>query len=132
MTFSIQITGIDQIIQSFGTIDKHAVANIGKAVEVTARHVKDDAKKNAKEVLGDHVRHQASTYQYEMKRPAPGIVEGWIGPVEGWKQAAIPLEYGTPYTAPKPALEPALTGNIPDLVKGISIATGIAIAGGAT
>jgi hypothetical protein len=130
MGFSVQITGLDQVIQSLGQIDRHAVANISKAVEVTARHVKDDAKKNAKEVLGDEVRHQPSTYQYEMKRPAPGIVEGWIGPVKGWKQAAIPLEYGTPYTAPKPALEPALKDNLEDLVKGVSIATGLAVAGG--
>lgn len=127
MSFSIEISGLDGVIQSLGEIDRHAVANISKAVEVTARHVKDDAKKNAKEVLGDEVRHQPSTYQYEMKRPSRGIVEGWIGPVKGWKQAAIPLEYGTPHTAPKPALEPALESNRADLVRGVSLATGAAL-----
>ncbi|WP_426940244.1 hypothetical protein [Pseudarthrobacter sp. S6] len=127
MSFSIEITGIESVIRSMVEIDRHAVANISKAVEITARHIKDDAKKTAREVLGGSVRHQASTYQYEIYRPSRGIVEAWIGPVKGWKQAAIPLEYGTPYTAPKPVLEPALTGNIPDLVKGISMATGAAL-----
>lgn len=129
MSFSIEITGLENVILDLQQIDRRAVANIAKAVEVNARHIKDDAKKNAKALFGPEssVRHQASTYQYEMKHPSAGVVEGHIGPVKGWKQAAIPLEYGTPHTAPKPALEPALTDNIPDLVKGISIALGAAL-----
>jgi HK97 gp10 family phage protein len=122
VSFSVEVNGITAVVESLAQMERRANANVAKAVEVTSRHVKDDAKKNAKEILGSSVRHQASTYQYEMKHPSRGIVEGWIGPVKGWKQAAIPLEYGTPYTAPKPALEPALTGNIPDLVKGMNMA----------
>lgn len=127
MSFSMEVNGIDRIIQGFKLSDNAVGANVTKAVEVTSRHVKDDAKKNAREILGEHVRHQPSTYQYEIKHPSKGIVEGWIGPVQGWKQAAIPLEYGTPHTPAKPALEPALMGNVEDLVKGISMAVGEAI-----
>lgn len=127
MTFSMEVNGIDRIIESFKLADKISGANVTKAVEVTSRHIKDDAKQNAREILGDSVRHQASTYQYEIKHPSKGIVEGWIGPVKGWKQAAIPLEYGTPHTAAKPVLEPALLGNVEDLVKGISMAVGEAL-----
>jgi hypothetical protein len=127
MTFSMEVNGIDRIIEGFNLSDKAVGANVTKAVEVTSRHVKDDAKKNAKEILGEDVRHQPSTYQYEMKHPSKGIVEGWIGPVKGWKQAAIPLEYGTPYTAARPALEPALAANVEDLVKGVSMAIGEAL-----
>lgn len=129
MSFSIEITGLDRVILDLAEIDNHAKANITKAVEVTARHIKDDAKKAAKEIFGSDssVRHQASTYQYEMKHPANRVVEAWIGPAKGWKQAAIPLEYGTPHTAPKPVLEPALEGNRADLLKGVSIALGAAL-----
>ena len=127
MSFSMEVNGIERVIEAFRLADRVSATNVTKAVEVTSRHIKDDAKKNAKEVLGDSVRHQASTYQYEIKHPSKGVVEGWIGPVKGWKQAAIPLEYGTPYTAAKPVLEPALTGNIEDLVKGISMAVGEAL-----
>jgi len=127
MSFSMEVNGIERVIEAFKLADKVSGANVTKAVEVTSRHIKDDAKKNAREVLGGTVKHQASTYQYEIKHPSKGVVEGWIGPVKGWKQAAIPLEYGTPYTAPKPALEPALTSNVEDLVKGISMAVGESI-----
>jgi hypothetical protein len=124
MTFSVELVGLGKmqaVIQGAGrSID----GNVGKAVEVTSRHIKDDAKRNAADVLGEHVRHQPSTYQYEMVRPQKGIVEGWVGPVKGWKQAAIPLEYGTPFTAPKPALEPALEANVEDFIKGITMAVG--------
>lgn len=127
MSFSMEVNGIERIIEGFKLSDAAVGANVTKAVEVTSRHVKDDAKKNAREVLGASVRHQASTYQYEIKHPSKGIVEGWIGPVKGWKQAAIPLEYGTPFTVPKPALEPALQANVEDLVKGVSMAVGEAL-----
>lgn len=128
MSFSMEVNGVDRVIQAFNLAEKIAGENVTKAVEVTSRHIKDDAKQNAREVLGDHVRHQPSTYQYEIKHPSRGIREGWIGPVAGWKQAAIPMEYGTPFTAPKPALEPALEANVEDFVKGISMAVGEAIA----
>jgi len=129
MSFTVEVNGVERVIEAFRLADKVSAVNIRKAVEVTSRHVKDDAKKNAKELFGasSEVRHQPSTYQYEMKFPSKGVVEGWIGPVKGLKQAAIPLEYGTPHTAPKPALEPALAANLEDLVKGVSIAVGEAL-----
>ena len=129
MSFTVEVNGIDRVIESFRLADKISAVNIAKAVEVTSRHVKDDAKKNSKELFGpaSAVRHQPSTYQYEIKHPSKGVVEGWIGPVKGWTQAAIPLEYGTPHTAPKPALEPALAANLDDLIKGVSIAVGEAL-----
>lgn len=127
MSFSMEVNGIERVIEFFKLVDKVAGANVTKAVEVTSRHIKDDAKAAAREILGESVRHQASTYQYEIKHPSKGVVEGWIGPVKGWKQAAIPLEYGTPHTVAKPVLEPALTGNVEDFVKGISIAIGEAL-----
>lgn len=127
MSFSIEVNGIARVIDGLKLTDAAVGRNVTKAVEVTSRHVKDDAKKNAKEILGQYVRHQPSTYQYEIKHPSKGVVEGWIGPVKGWKQAAIPLEYGTPHSPAKPALEPALAGNVEDLVKGVSMAVGEAI-----
>lgn len=127
MSFTVEVNGVERVIEAFRLADRVSAANVAKAVEVTSRHIKDDAKKNARDILGDSVRHQASTYQYEIKHPSKGVVEGWIGPVKGWKQAAIPLEYGTPHTPAKPVLEPALTGNVEDLIKGISLAVGEAL-----
>lgn len=121
-SFSVDTTGANALHAVFRNADKNIYPNVRKAVEVTSRNIKDAAKRNAAEVLGEHVRHQASTYQYEIERVGAGIVEGRIGPVKGWKQAAIPLEYGTPYTAPKPALEPALEANIEDFIHGLNLA----------
>jgi len=122
MSFSVEVNGITAVVESLVQVERRANVNVKKAIEVTARRVKDDAKKNARDVLGKSVIQQAATYQYEMKTPSRGVVEGHIGPVKGWKQAAIPLEYGTPYTAAKPALEPALADNVPDLVRGMNMA----------
>jgi HK97 gp10 family phage protein len=127
VSFTVEVNGISAVVQSLAQMERKINVNVPKAVEVTARHVKDDAKKNAASILGASVKHQASTYQYEMKHPSRGIVEGHIGPVKGWKQAAIPLEYGTPHTAAKPALEPALAANVDDLVRGVSKAIGDAL-----
>jgi hypothetical protein len=129
VSFTVEVIGIDRVIEAFRLADKVSGANVIKAVEVTSRHIKDDAKKHAEELFGPEsdVRHQPSTYQYEIKHPSMGVVEGWIGPVKGWKQAAIPLEYGTPHTAAKPVLEPALAANVEDLMKGVSMAVGEAI-----
>lgn len=122
MTFSFALTGADELQAVFRNAGQNIYPNVRKAVEVTSRRIKDDAKRNAADVLGEHVRHQASTYQYEIERLSHGVVEGSIGPVKGWKQAAIPLEYGTPFTAPKPALEPALEANIEDFIHGLNLA----------
>lgn len=122
MTFTVEVNGVVQLSQVFLSAGMNIYPNVRKAVEVTSRHVKDDAKRNAADVLGEHVRHQPSTYQYEIERAGDGIVEGRIGPVKGWKQAAIPLEYGTPFTAPKPALEPALESNVEDFIRGLHMA----------
>lgn len=129
MTFSVELAGLGKMQAVIRSANRTIYPNVRKAVEVTSRNIKDDAKRNAAEVLGEHVRHQASTYQYEIDRLAPGVVEGSIGPVKGWKQAGIPLEYGTPFTAPKPALEPALEANAQDFIKGISMAVGESIDG---
>jgi hypothetical protein len=124
MSFSVETVGLKELQAVIRNADRNIDPNVRKAVEVTSRHVKDDAKRNAREVLGEHVRHQPSTYQYEIEDLEKGVVEGRIGPVKGWKQAAIPLEYGTPFTAPKPALEPALESNVADFNKGIGLAVG--------
>jgi hypothetical protein len=122
MSFSVEIVGLDKLQAVIKNADRNIYPNVRKAVEVTSRNVKDEAKRNAREVLGEHVRHQPSTYQYEIERLGPGVVEGRIGPVKGWKQAAIPLEYGTPFTPPKPALGPALEANIEDFIHGLNLA----------
>lgn len=122
MTFTVEVTGVTELRAVFVKAEANIYPNVRKAVEVTSRHVKDDAKRNAADVLGEHVRHQPSTYQYEIERLGKGVVEGRIGPVKGWKQAGIPLEYGTPFTAPKPALEPALESNVEDFIRGLHMA----------
>lgn len=122
MRFSVEVSGVDELGAVFKEADRNIYPNARKAVEVTSRNVKDAAKRNAAEVLGEHVRHQPSTYQYEIERLGHGVVEGRIGPVKGWKQAAIPLEYGTPFTVPKPALGPALEANVEDFINGLNLA----------
>lgn len=124
MSFSVELSGVKELQAVVQSAGRNIYPNVRKAVEVTARNVKDDAKRNAREVLGEHVRHQPSTYQYEIERLGAGVVEGRVGPVKGWKQAAIPLEYGTPFTAPKPALGPALEANVEDFIHGLNLAVG--------
>ena len=128
--FSVDVDGLTQTVQAILETGRRVPELVGKAVEVTARHVKDDAKTMARQILRSDgpVKHDPSTETYELARSGwGGFVEATIGPHKGWAQAGIPLEAGTPYRAATPILEPALMKNREDFIIGLSKAVGDAL-----
>lgn len=92
---------------------------IRKAVEVTARHVKDDARALAAAQVGKHARQYPAAMEYEMKSSGDDI-RAEIGPrPHGQGNLAPIFETGNPFSGRKPALEPALEHNADDFVTGL-------------
>lgn len=95
-----------------------AVPFVRKAVEVTARNVKDDARALAAAQVGPRRSYPASM-EYEMKASGDTI-RAEIGPRRGGGGNLAPVfETGNPYSGRKPALEPALEHNMDDFLTGL-------------
>jgi hypothetical protein len=92
-----------------------------KAVQVTAHHVRDDARAFAQGI--GHAPAYPSSISYETRELVAGI-EAEIGPRVGGPQWGLGdiLEYGTPRSAPHAHLGPALDKNTPDFLLGIGLA----------
>lgn len=83
-----------------------------KVVAKGSLNIKNDARQRAPS--GPHTPKYAASINYDVSEGA-GWVEGEIGPVEGRPQRGLGnlLEYGGPYNAPRPHLEPALDAEEP-------------------
>ena len=104
----------------------NATANVQKnariAVEVTARHVKDDWRKPLSQ--SEFIPRGAHTVSYDVTAGPEGITAE-IGPVLGGPGALVGmLEYGTPTTPPTGYGHAALQKNEADFIKGLQIAAG--------
>jgi len=72
----------------------------------------------AKAPRGPHIPYYANSINYDVTVRAQEI-EGEIGPAKGRRQWGLGnlLEYGGPYNAPHPHLEPALDEEAPRFIK---------------
>lgn len=117
----VQVTGLTVVVDDLNAFPRKLAVNVRKAVQVTSRKVRDDARNRIK----GHKYLPAYPYSitYDTKATAEGI-EGEIGPDKGRAQGPLGniVEYGTSKNAPLPHLGPALDANAEDLVTGIEIA----------
>ena len=122
----ITVTGLNAVVDDLEVFATHLTANARKAVQVTSRKVRDDARSR----IAGHKYLPAYPYSitYDTKATADGI-EGEIGPDKGRAQGPLGniIEYGTSKNAPIPHLGPALDANAEDLIRGIEIAISQAI-----
>lgn len=117
----VTVTGLQLVVDDLNMFPTRLTVNAHRAVQVTSRKVRDDARNRIK----GHKYLPAYPYSitYDTKVTAEGI-EGEIGPDKGRAQGPLGniVEYGTSKNAPIPHLGPALDANAEDLVAGIEIA----------
>jgi len=117
----IDFSELDTLVADFGKAMKAAPVNVAKAVEVTARHVKDDWREP---VSGsEYIGAGASAITYDMKGAAGltgSAISAEIGPeLRGQGPLVGMLEYGTPNTGPRGYGLEALRKNQDDFERGI-------------
>lgn len=128
-SFSVDFSDLSALVADLGQIADDAGPNVRKAVEVTARNVKDAW---AEKLKGEaHVPHAPRSITYDIEGTANvtgSEVRAEIGAERGRLQAPIVtvLEYGAPGNnlAPRGYGHGALQENQADFVKGLSIALG--------
>ena len=117
----VTVTGLNLVVEDLNMFPVRVAVNARRAVQVTSRKVRDDARNRIK----GHKYLPAYPYSitYDTKVTAEGV-EGEIGPDKGRAQGPLGniVEYGTSKNAPIPHLGPALDANAEDLVAGIEIA----------
>lgn len=118
---SIEVRGLQAVIRRIEGVEPKVRENLRKAVEITARHIKDDARKNLRPMATpdiSHVWHLPAAIEYQMegnryyvaaKVNAKGRQARFIGVIE----------YGSPTSAPHPFLMPAALFNRADFLKGV-------------
>jgi HK97 gp10 family phage protein len=117
----IQVRGLQAVVKRLEGVEPKLRDNLRKAVEITARHIKDDAKKNLMPIATpgvSHIKHLPYAIKYQMEGNQY-YVAAKVG-AKG-KQARLigVIEYGSPTSAPHPFLMPAALFNRADFLKGV-------------
>ncbi len=114
----VKIRGLQAVIKRFDDVGPNLRDNLRKAVEITARHIKDDAKANLRGMGFVYVPHLPVAIEYQMSGNRY-YVAAKIN-AKG-KQARLigVIEYGSPTSAPHPFLMPAALTNRADFLKGV-------------
>ncbi len=123
MSATFDFSELDALAADLGKVSTEMRSNVRKAVEVTARHVKDDWKEQLEG--SEHVPGGARSISYDIAE-FPGSIEAEVGPSVGGPGALVGmLEYGTPTVGPTGYGHGALQKNEADFVKGLQIASEI-------
>lgn len=123
MPIDFEFGELNVLAADLGSVGREVMPEIRKAVEVTARHVKDDSRKTAKRRgLGGY----AASIDYDMKY-VDGSIGAEIGPNLGKAQGSFGFVEDAPggvLSAPQHALKKAAKGNEADFEKGLLKAIG--------
>lgn len=118
---SIEVRGLQAVVGRLNGFEPTLRDNLRKAVEITARNIKDDAKENLQGLSTPSISHipylpAAIEYQMEGNRYYVAAKVNAKG-----KQARLigVIEYGSPTSAPHPFLMPAAMFNRADFLKGV-------------
>lgn len=120
-------SGIRALTADLGTIPERIIPNVRKALEVTARNIKDDWRDNAKKANPVHARRYPSTIDYDLELDRDGSISAEIGPnLDRGGQA--PLGFleeakGGVASTPQGNARKALRKNLADFERGILKAT---------
>lgn len=119
----LNFSEIDKLAADLGTVARETQPNVRKALEVTARKVKDgwrDKLKGSATLPG-----LPGAVSYDIEEPG-GSVEAEIGFDKGRRQGALGnvSEFGTPTVGPRGFGLATLEENQEDFIKGISKAAG--------
>ncbi|HEX9229423.1 MAG TPA: hypothetical protein VF885_22725 [Arthrobacter sp.] len=120
----IQVRGLQAVVKRLDAVEPLLRENLRKAVEISARHIKDDAKQNLQGMVTQGISHvwklpAAMAYHMEGNRYYVAAKVRANG--EQGRQVGI-IEYGSPTSAPHPFLMPAALLNRADFLKGVRLA----------
>lgn len=118
---NIDTSELDALAADLGKISAPITRNVQKAVEITARKIKDDARKFATGI--NYARNYPRSINYDIQYRPQQII-ATIGPDKNGPQGALGniLEYGSVNNAPRKHLGPALDRNEADFIEGLTIA----------
>jgi hypothetical protein len=117
----IKVRGLQAVVQRLEGVDPKLRDNLRKAVEITARHIKDDSKKNLQGMVTptiSHVWKLPAAMAYHMEGNRYYVAAKIRANGEQGRQVGI-IEYGSPTSAPHPFLMPAALMNRADFLKGV-------------
>ncbi|MFI6819723.1 hypothetical protein ACIBJE_02075 [Micromonospora sp. NPDC050187] len=130
MNIDLTSSELNRLVADLEEVPPNAHRNIRKAVEFTARGIKDSARDFAGGIA--HAPHYPAAITYDIDDQGVGVgVSAEIGPDKDRKQGALGniLEYGTVKNPPYAHLGPALDIWTPDLETGLEKAAGDALEG---
>ena len=120
MSINVDFSELSQLAADLGDVPSRMRTNVRKAIEVTARHVRDDWRQplqGSQSVSGGD-----KSVSYDIKSGSDGT-EAEIGPELGGIGSVVGmLEYGTPTVGPTGYGHAALQKNEADFIKGLEIA----------
>ena len=122
MSIDFDFSEINKLAADLATVPLKAIPNVTKAIEVTARHVKDDWKGGVPGISSRGSSAYEGSIDYDMK-PAVGGVGAEIGPNLGKAGGTFGLLEdggGGVMSAPQHAGRNAAKKNEADFVKGLS------------
>lgn len=114
-----------QLARQLDQVPPNAGPFIKKAVEITARNVKDDFRDNLAKAAGNRLRGVAPAVDYETSSGGRGVYEAEIGPRLGFAQGSFAGWFEDGAVDGVPGMKPgerAMKANEADFDKGLEIA----------
>lgn len=118
---SVHVRGLQAVVKRLEAVDPKLRDNLRKAVEITARNIKDDARKNLGGMTTPSVSHVPmlpATIEYQMEGNAYYVAAKVNAKGRQARFIGV-IEYGSPTSAPHPFLMPAALFNRADFLKGV-------------
>jgi|AntRauMFilla1563_2_1112583.scaffolds.fasta_scaffold00425_10 hypothetical protein len=117
---------LNTLVADLGKVPAAVIPDVRKAVEVSARNIKDDWRAAAKKANPKRARFYPKTIDYDMQLNTNGVIGAEIGPKLGGQGSLGFLEEGGGgvRSAPQRNVDKALRLNLADFEKGILKATG--------
>lgn len=127
MDIRFDFGGLNELVADLGELPRKTISNTRKAVEVSARKMKDDWRDNAKKSnRRGHAKRYPSAINYDLELDSDGSISAEIGPVLGGQGSLGFLEEspGGVASAPQGNARRALRSNLKDFEQGILKAAG--------
>ncbi|MEO5920613.1 MAG: hypothetical protein ABIQ01_05660 [Pseudolysinimonas sp.] len=119
-------SSLNTLAADLGELAAEVIPNVEKAVEVTARHIKDDWRDEAKKRNPAHARAYPYSVDYDMENK-DGAISAQIGPNLGKNQGSLGIleeASGDVRAAPQGNARRAVRNNLADFEKGLLKAAG--------
>lgn len=132
MSIDFDFSELNTLAADLADAPRRMIPNVRKAVEVTARNVKEDWKGEAKGLSGRSARAYPAAVDYDMKLDSDGSIGAEIGPNMGKKQGTLGFLEDAPggvRARPQKAGQKAAKKNEQDFIEGLSKAAEDALDG---